>query len=216
MPTLDVRIAVRRDEPWNIRLRPGPEGDPSADELRLWNIRERSGAQGRFHERKTILARLPEWSLLDVVTRVAYWTGWPRRFGPVSGFDPKIQNAFGRAKLEELDRDLDGEGLRTQVVALTRRAGCGTATGRGCSSTHAHSPLRLQVGSHPHLGRGRGGSDRHGERGTAPPVAQAGPPCGPAQDNEKPMPTCPRPERPCRIAPIRGDQAGPPTFRASG
>jgi len=45
---------------------------------------------------QTVLARLPERSLLDVVARVAHWTGWPRHFGPVSGADPKIRDAFGR------------------------------------------------------------------------------------------------------------------------
>ena len=43
-----------------------------------------------------MLARLPERSLLDVVARVAHWTGWPRHFGPVSGSDPKIRDALGR------------------------------------------------------------------------------------------------------------------------
>ena len=45
---------------------------------------------------KTILARLPERALLDVVTRAAFWTGWPRHLGPASGSDPKIRDAFGR------------------------------------------------------------------------------------------------------------------------
>jgi Tn3 transposase DDE domain len=45
---------------------------------------------------KTVLARLPERDLLDVVTRAAYWTGWPRHLGPASGSDPKIRDAFGR------------------------------------------------------------------------------------------------------------------------
>ena len=40
--------------------------------------------------------RLPEWSLLDVLTRTAYWLGWHRRFGPLSGSDPKIRDALGR------------------------------------------------------------------------------------------------------------------------
>lgn len=45
---------------------------------------------------RTVLARLPERSLLDVVARVAHHTQWPRHLGPVSGSDPKIENAFGR------------------------------------------------------------------------------------------------------------------------
>lgn len=40
--------------------------------------------------------RLPHRSLLDVLTRVAYLTGWWRHFGPASGSDPKIRDAMGR------------------------------------------------------------------------------------------------------------------------
>lgn len=39
---------------------------------------------------------VPERGLLDVLTRTAYWTGWPRHFGPVSGSDPKISDTIGR------------------------------------------------------------------------------------------------------------------------
>jgi Tn3 transposase DDE domain len=40
--------------------------------------------------------RLPERSLLDVLTRAAYLTGWYRHFGPASGSDPKIRDSLGR------------------------------------------------------------------------------------------------------------------------
>jgi TnpA family transposase len=40
--------------------------------------------------------RLPERSLLDILTRTAYLTGWHRHFGPVSGSDPKIRDTLGR------------------------------------------------------------------------------------------------------------------------
>jgi hypothetical protein len=41
--------------------------------------------------------RLPERSLLDILTRAAYLTGWPRHLGPASGSDPKIRgDVLGR------------------------------------------------------------------------------------------------------------------------
>jgi hypothetical protein len=40
--------------------------------------------------------RLPERSLLDILTRTAYLTGWHRHFGPASGSDPKIRDTLGR------------------------------------------------------------------------------------------------------------------------
>lgn len=40
--------------------------------------------------------RLPQRSLLDVLTRAAYLTRWWRHFGPASGSDPKIRDAMAR------------------------------------------------------------------------------------------------------------------------
>ncbi|MGW2870895.1 Tn3 family transposase [Kitasatospora sp. NPDC001225] len=45
---------------------------------------------------QAIKARLPERSLLGVLARTAYWIEWWRRFGPASGHDPKLKDAFGR------------------------------------------------------------------------------------------------------------------------
>lgn len=62
-------------------------------------LQRRKGAARRASAialEKTVLSRLPERGLLDVITRVAYWTGWPRHFGPASGSDPKIRDALGR------------------------------------------------------------------------------------------------------------------------
>jgi Transposase and inactivated derivatives, TnpA family len=43
-----------------------------------------------------ILKRLPEWSLLDVLARTAYWIQWWRHFGPASGSDPKVRDKLAR------------------------------------------------------------------------------------------------------------------------
>lgn len=43
-----------------------------------------------------IKARMPERSLLGIVSRTAYWVEWWRRFGPASGNEPKLKDLFGR------------------------------------------------------------------------------------------------------------------------
>lgn len=46
---------------------------------------------------QAVYQRLPERSLLDILTRAAYLTEWPRHLGPASGSDPKIRgDALGR------------------------------------------------------------------------------------------------------------------------
>ncbi|MGH3708160.1 MAG: Tn3 family transposase [Pseudonocardiaceae bacterium] len=40
--------------------------------------------------------RLPERGLLEILARTAYRIGWTRHFGPPSGSDPKVRDAFGR------------------------------------------------------------------------------------------------------------------------
>lgn len=43
-----------------------------------------------------IKARMPERSLLGIISRTAYWVEWWRRFGPASGNEPKPKDPFGR------------------------------------------------------------------------------------------------------------------------
>ncbi|MCW2939604.1 MAG: transposase [Actinomycetia bacterium] len=45
---------------------------------------------------RAVAQRRQEVALLDIVTRTAHWTGWWRRFGPLSGSDPKISDPLGR------------------------------------------------------------------------------------------------------------------------
>lgn len=62
-------------------------------------LKRRKGAERRptaIALESAIHQRLPERSLLDVLTRTAYLTGWHRHFGPASGSDPKIQDTLGR------------------------------------------------------------------------------------------------------------------------
>jgi hypothetical protein len=64
-------------------------------------LKRRKGADRRpsaLALEQAIHQRLPERSLLDILTRAAYLTGWPRHLGPASGSDPKIR---GDARAED-------------------------------------------------------------------------------------------------------------------
>ncbi len=43
-----------------------------------------------------IAERMPERTLLGIVVRTGHWLEWWRRFGPASGSDPKLDDAFFR------------------------------------------------------------------------------------------------------------------------
>jgi TnpA family transposase len=103
---------------------------------------------------KTVLSRLPERSLLDVVTRVAYWTGWPRHFGPVSGSDPKIRDAFGRYVLTgfcygtnlgpaQLARHMGGTVSAHQLAATLEHAGTDRIDAARLDVINAYAKLDL-------------------------------------------------------------------------
>ncbi|WP_063050812.1 Tn3 family transposase [Nocardia arthritidis] len=63
-------------------------------------LKRRKGADRRLSAlalETAIHQRLPERSLLDILTRAAYLTGWHHHLGPASGSDPKIRgDALGR------------------------------------------------------------------------------------------------------------------------
>ncbi|WP_257226304.1 Tn3 family transposase [Rhodococcus opacus] len=63
-------------------------------------LKRRKGAERRpsaLALEQAVHQRLPERSLLDILTRAAYLTGWPRHLGPASGSDPKIRgDVLGR------------------------------------------------------------------------------------------------------------------------
>jgi hypothetical protein len=75
---------------------------------------------------KTLLSRLPERSLLDVVTRAAYWTGWPRHFGraptPLPGTLEGVPAAYVTALTAASVLDADTHRPRLPAAPPTRRA----------------------------------------------------------------------------------------------
>jgi len=43
-----------------------------------------------------VISRLPEHNVIDILSNVAYYTGWTRHYGPLSGSDPKLERAVER------------------------------------------------------------------------------------------------------------------------
>ena len=91
-------------------------------------LKRRKGADRRPEAialEAAIHQRLPERSLLDVLTRAAYLTGWHRHFGPASGSDPKIRDSAG--PLRDHDLRLRYElSARLRSPAHLRGSVCGT------------------------------------------------------------------------------------------
>ena len=78
--------------PANEDLQIDPEtGVPSLKRHRRGPRRDSAAAL-----EQQIKGRMPERSLLGIVSRTAYWLEWWRRFGPASGSDPKLNDPFGR------------------------------------------------------------------------------------------------------------------------
>jgi len=78
--------------PANEDLQIDPEtGVPSLKRHRRGPRRDSAAAL-----EQQIKGRMPERSLLGIVSRTAYWLEWWRRFGPASGSDPKLKDRFGR------------------------------------------------------------------------------------------------------------------------
>lgn len=69
-------------------LKTNPDGQPT---LPRPPAQPRSKAFRSFEE--LVLSRLPERSLLDILWDVAHYTHYTRHFGPLSGTDPKLQEA---------------------------------------------------------------------------------------------------------------------------
>ena len=51
-------------------------------------------SQSALKLEKLILSRMPERNIIDIVVNSAYWTDFTSNFGPTSGSEPKLSNAF--------------------------------------------------------------------------------------------------------------------------
>lgn len=72
------------------------EIDPRTGVPTLKRHRRGPGRKSAAALEQLIKGRMPERSLLGIVSRTAYWLEWWRRFGPASGSDPKLKDPFGR------------------------------------------------------------------------------------------------------------------------
>lgn len=82
---------VDKSYPQNEQLVIDESGKPS---LKRTPAMEQSASVIELESR--ILNRLPERNLIDILASVSYYTNWTRHFGPLSGSDPKIEQAIER------------------------------------------------------------------------------------------------------------------------
>jgi TnpA family transposase len=82
---------VDRNYPDNGQVVISPTGEPV-----LKRIPRKDLSQTAKRLEEAILERMPERSIIDVLCDVQHYTGWTRHFGPLSGSDPKLENALER------------------------------------------------------------------------------------------------------------------------
>jgi len=68
-----------------------PDGEPV-----LKRIPAQEKPDGAAALEASILQRLPERSVLDILCNVEHWLKWTRHFGPLSGSEPKIEKPMER------------------------------------------------------------------------------------------------------------------------
>jgi TnpA family transposase len=65
-------------------------------ELVLKKIEKQESSASAKKLEEAVLERMPERSLLDILSNVQFHTGWTRHFGPLSGSDPKLERPVER------------------------------------------------------------------------------------------------------------------------
>ena len=82
---------VDRLYPENSGVAIGPDGEPVLKETRA-----KGPTKAMKNLEAAIAGRMPERSLVDVLCAVEHHTGWSRHLGPLSGSEPKLEDARGR------------------------------------------------------------------------------------------------------------------------
>jgi len=77
--------------PANDQLTITPRGEPI-----LKRLQRREPSPTAHALEAAILERLPERSVIEILSNVQYWTGCLRHFGPLSGSDPKVERPIER------------------------------------------------------------------------------------------------------------------------
>jgi TnpA family transposase len=66
------------------------------DKLLLTKVKRREPSATSQALESAIVERMPERSLLDILSNVQFYTNWMRHFGPLSGSDPKLERPIER------------------------------------------------------------------------------------------------------------------------
>ena len=82
---------VDRNYPENGQVVISESGEPV-----LKRIPRKDLSQSTRTLENAILERMPERNIIDVLCNVQHYTNWCRNFGPLSGSDPKLENALER------------------------------------------------------------------------------------------------------------------------
>ncbi|WP_268887365.1 Tn3 family transposase [Ktedonobacter robiniae] len=123
----EVALEVDRTKPENQELVITEKGEP------MLKKPLRKTAPRSFAKLETAVAeRMPESHVLDVLCRIDYWTKWTRHLGPLSGADPKMEDARARHILTafayasylgpyQLARHFHGEITGDMLATINRR-----------------------------------------------------------------------------------------------
>jgi Tn3 transposase DDE domain len=83
-----VSLEVDRTKPDNHELVITEKGEPVLKKPPL-----KTPPKGLAKLEAAVAERMPESHVLDILCRIDYWTKWTRHLGPLSGADPKMENA---------------------------------------------------------------------------------------------------------------------------
>ncbi len=123
----EVATEVDRTRPENRDLMINEKGEPS-----LKKLKAKAPPAGLAHLEETLHEKIPERHLLDVVVRIERLTGFGRHLGPLSGNEPKRDDAWERQLLaifaygtnlgpHQMARHLRGTLDADQIAHINRR-----------------------------------------------------------------------------------------------
>jgi len=123
----EVAAQVDRTRPENDALVINEKGEPS-----LKKLRAKRPPEGLAQLEEALHDKIPERHLLDVIVRVEHLTGFRRHFGPLSGNEPKTDDAWERQALtifaygtnlgpQQMARHLRGQLSADQIAHINRR-----------------------------------------------------------------------------------------------
>jgi hypothetical protein len=123
----EVATEVDRTKPDNHELVISEKGEPV-----LKKTPRKTPPKGLAKLEAAVASRMPERHVLDMLCRIDYWTNWSRHLGPLSGSDPKMDDARARHILTvfayashlgpyQLARHFHGEVTGDMIVTINRR-----------------------------------------------------------------------------------------------